>query len=157
MQSVFVIITKLIASKKYFCKEVFCNNFGRDGTRTKACFLSFSVGLTRKILWELAHLRIQTVRETVLGQRLICCYLSLKNSRKGGHSQGIPIESSKAQRIQRVSSMNGSQPFCEVCNWNFHRNKALTEFYWRGIRVGVKGGRGKRRNSCAIVRKKATQ
>ena len=32
MQSVFVIITKLIASKKYFCKEVFCNNFGRDGT-----------------------------------------------------------------------------------------------------------------------------
>ena len=32
MQSVFVIITKLIASKKYFCKELFCNNFGRDGT-----------------------------------------------------------------------------------------------------------------------------
>ena len=31
MQSVFVIITKLIASKIYFCKEVFCNNFGRDG------------------------------------------------------------------------------------------------------------------------------
>ena len=31
MQSVFVIITKLIASKHYFCKEVFCNNFGRDG------------------------------------------------------------------------------------------------------------------------------
>ena len=31
MQSVFVIITKLIASKNYFCKEVFCNNFGRDG------------------------------------------------------------------------------------------------------------------------------
>ena len=24
-------ITKLIASKNYFCKEVFCNNFGRDG------------------------------------------------------------------------------------------------------------------------------
>ena len=33
MQSVFVIITKLIASKSYFCKEVFCNNFGRDGTQ----------------------------------------------------------------------------------------------------------------------------
>ena len=33
MQSVFVIITKLIASKHYFCKEVFCNNFGRDGSR----------------------------------------------------------------------------------------------------------------------------
>ena len=32
MQSVFVIITKLIASKHYFCKEVFCNNFGRGGT-----------------------------------------------------------------------------------------------------------------------------
>ena len=32
MQSVFVIITKLIASKNYFCKEVFCNNFVRDGT-----------------------------------------------------------------------------------------------------------------------------
>ena len=31
MQSVFVIITKVIASKNYFCKEVFCNNFGRDG------------------------------------------------------------------------------------------------------------------------------
>ena len=31
MQSVFVIITKLIASKNYFCKEVFCNNFDRDG------------------------------------------------------------------------------------------------------------------------------
>ena len=31
MESVFVIITKLIASKKYFCKMVFCNNFGRDG------------------------------------------------------------------------------------------------------------------------------
>ena len=31
MESVFVIITKLIASKNYFCKEVFCNNFGRDG------------------------------------------------------------------------------------------------------------------------------
>ena len=32
MQSVFVRITKLIASEIYFCKEVFCNNFGRDGT-----------------------------------------------------------------------------------------------------------------------------
>ena len=32
MQSVFVIVTKLIASKNYFCKEVSCNNFGRDGT-----------------------------------------------------------------------------------------------------------------------------
>ena len=31
MQSVFVIITKMIASKNYFYKEVFCNNFGRDG------------------------------------------------------------------------------------------------------------------------------
>ena len=31
MQSVFVIITKLIASKNYFCKEVICNNFGSDG------------------------------------------------------------------------------------------------------------------------------
>ena len=31
MQSAFVIITKLIASKNYFFKEVFCNNFGRDG------------------------------------------------------------------------------------------------------------------------------
>ena len=30
MQSAFVIITKLIASKSYFCKEVFCNNFGRN-------------------------------------------------------------------------------------------------------------------------------
>ena len=30
MQSVFVMITKLIASKTYFCKEVFCNKFGRD-------------------------------------------------------------------------------------------------------------------------------
>ena len=33
MQSVFVIITKIIACKHYFCKEFFCNNFGRDGTR----------------------------------------------------------------------------------------------------------------------------
>ena len=31
MQSVFVIVTKLIACKHYFCKEFFCNNFGRDG------------------------------------------------------------------------------------------------------------------------------
>ena len=31
MQGVFVIITKLISSKSYFCK-VFLNNFGRDGT-----------------------------------------------------------------------------------------------------------------------------
>ena len=31
MQSAFVIITKLIASENYFCKEVFCKNFGRDG------------------------------------------------------------------------------------------------------------------------------
>ena len=35
MQSVFVTITKLIASKNYLCKEVtlevFCNKFGRDG------------------------------------------------------------------------------------------------------------------------------
>ena len=40
-------------------------------TRTKARLLSFSVGLTRKILSELAHIRTQTIRETVLGQRLI--------------------------------------------------------------------------------------
>ena len=33
MQSVFVIVTKLIVSKINVCKEVFCNNFGRDGTR----------------------------------------------------------------------------------------------------------------------------
>ena len=32
MQSVFAIVAKLIASINYFCKEVFCNNFGRDGT-----------------------------------------------------------------------------------------------------------------------------
>ena len=32
MQSVFVIVTKLIASKSYLCKEVFCKNFGRNGT-----------------------------------------------------------------------------------------------------------------------------
>ena len=32
MQSVFVIITKIIASKSYLCKEVFCNKFGRDGS-----------------------------------------------------------------------------------------------------------------------------
>ena len=31
MQSLFVIITKLIASKNYFCKFFFCKNFGRDG------------------------------------------------------------------------------------------------------------------------------
>ena len=31
MQSVFVIVTKLVASKIYFCKEVFCNNFGCAG------------------------------------------------------------------------------------------------------------------------------
>ena len=31
MQSVFVIITKLIASKNYFCKKFFCNSFGRVG------------------------------------------------------------------------------------------------------------------------------
>ena len=36
MQCVFVIITKLIASKHYFCEEVFCNNFGRDGTHERA-------------------------------------------------------------------------------------------------------------------------
>ena len=33
MQSVFAIITKSIASEKYFCKEVFCNNFGCDGKK----------------------------------------------------------------------------------------------------------------------------
>ena len=31
MQSVFAIITKLIASENNFCKEVFGNNFGRAG------------------------------------------------------------------------------------------------------------------------------
>ena len=31
MQNAYVIITKLIDSKKYFCKEFFCNYFGRDG------------------------------------------------------------------------------------------------------------------------------
>ena len=39
MQSVFVIITKLIASKNYFCKEFFCNNFGRDGIVSRVLFL----------------------------------------------------------------------------------------------------------------------
>ena len=34
MQSVFVIITKLIASKNDLCKEVVCNNVGRDGKNT---------------------------------------------------------------------------------------------------------------------------
>ena len=43
MKSVFVIITKLIASKNYFCKEVFCNNFGRDGiSRIFHAFLNAS-------------------------------------------------------------------------------------------------------------------
>ena len=37
MQTVFVIITKLIASENYFCKEVFCNNFGRDGSDKLTC------------------------------------------------------------------------------------------------------------------------
>ena len=32
MQSVFVMITKLIASTNCFCKEGFCNDFGRNGT-----------------------------------------------------------------------------------------------------------------------------
>ena len=32
MQSVFVIITRLIASKIYLCKEFCCNNFGRNGS-----------------------------------------------------------------------------------------------------------------------------
>ena len=31
MQSVFVTITKLVASQNYFCKEGFGNDFGRDG------------------------------------------------------------------------------------------------------------------------------
>ena len=31
MQSVFVTITKLIASKNHFFRRVFCNNFGRGG------------------------------------------------------------------------------------------------------------------------------
>ena len=35
MQSDFVIIAKLIASKNYICREFFCNNFGRDGTVEK--------------------------------------------------------------------------------------------------------------------------
>ena len=35
MQSVFVTVTKLIDSNNYFCKEVFCNNFGRDGMPPK--------------------------------------------------------------------------------------------------------------------------
>ena len=39
MQSVFVIITKFIGSKHYFCKEFFCNNFGRDVIAIE--FLSF--------------------------------------------------------------------------------------------------------------------
>ena len=43
MQSVFVIVTKLIASGNIFCKEVFCNNFGRDGT-----FQHFEENTTRK-------------------------------------------------------------------------------------------------------------
>ena len=68
MQSVFVIATKLIASKNYFCKEVFCNNFGCDGTwkqlrtysictRTKVCFLSLTVGLTRNF-FETGHVSV---------------------------------------------------------------------------------------------------
>ena len=37
----------------------------------KICFLSLTVGLTRKCHWKLARFRFQTVRDTVLGQRLI--------------------------------------------------------------------------------------
>ena len=46
MQNVFVIITKLIASNNYFCKEVFCNNFGRDGMYPRVCVCVFE-GLGR--------------------------------------------------------------------------------------------------------------
>ena len=42
----FVIITKLIASKLYFCKEVFGNNFGRDGMM----FSSFPVSTSSACL-----------------------------------------------------------------------------------------------------------
>ena len=31
MQSLFEVVTRLIASNKYFCKVFVCNNFGRDG------------------------------------------------------------------------------------------------------------------------------
>ena len=49
MQSVFVIITKLIASNNYFCKEGFCNNFGRDDNLALDSPLKFSgYGLTGK-------------------------------------------------------------------------------------------------------------
>ena len=33
MQCFFASITELIASRNYFCKEVFCSNFGRDGVQ----------------------------------------------------------------------------------------------------------------------------
>ena len=36
-----VIITKLIASEIYFCKEFLCNNFGRDGSLEKQCSWRF--------------------------------------------------------------------------------------------------------------------
>ena len=56
MQSVFVIITKLIASKKYFCKEVFCNNFGRDGTQIFPkhwCYVDFVCNINKLAGWML--------------------------------------------------------------------------------------------------------
>ena len=39
MQSVFVIITNLIASKNYHCEEFFCNDFGRDGMHKTVIFV----------------------------------------------------------------------------------------------------------------------
>ena len=68
MQSGFVTIAKLIAPKHYFCKEVFCNNFGRDGTIIGHCprtlrpvFPVFAFQLSKQ------QNRTRTTSSTVLG------------------------------------------------------------------------------------------
>ena len=50
MQSVFVILTKLIASKNYFCQEFFCNNFGRDGNLCACNHVSYAKTLLTVLL-----------------------------------------------------------------------------------------------------------
>ena len=100
-------------------------------TRTKACFFSFSVGLTREILWELAHFRIQTVRETVLGQRLnkgtlsqgLCLYAMFESMARHGRgacrcrvSLGLPCPSvlhEPPQLVALVRSLRNDNHFSD--------------------------------------------
>ena len=78
MQSAFVIISKFIASKKYLCKELFCNNFGRDGTR--CVFAPFSVAFSWTSLEETVALFVYVLSQVLRANCafLLCGHLHLR-------------------------------------------------------------------------------